>query len=185
MFSYKIDQRRELRLLEAHHADALFALSYRNRDHLRRWLPWLDAALSLESTQEFIKATLHQFAGGDGFTAGIWIDGKLAGVIGHHDMDRPSRTATIGYWLSEDQQGQGTMTLACKAVIDHAFNRLKLNKVIIRSATENIRCRAIPERLGFTHEGTLHDAERLDDRLIDLEVYGCLQWDWEKQLQAS
>ena len=184
MFSYKIDQRRELRLLEAHHAEALFSLSDRNRDFLRRWLPWVDAAQTAENTLAFIKATLHQFANGEGFTAGIWIDGKLAGVLGHHSIDWSSRTATLGYWLAKEHQGHGTMTLACEAVFDHAFNKLKLNKIVIRSSTENHRSRAIPERLGFTHEGTLRDAERLYDRFIDLEFYGCLQWDWEKRART-
>ncbi len=185
MFSYKIDPRRELRLLEIHHADALFALSDRNRNFLRRWLPWVDDAVSPKNTRDFISATLRQFADGQGFTAGVWIDGELAGVIGHHSIDWQSRTSTLGYWLSEEQQGHGTMTLACKAVTEHAFAKLKLNKIVIRSATDNARSRAIPRRLGFIHEGTLRDAVRLCDRSIDLEIYGCLQWDWEKQSRAA
>ena len=185
MFSYKIDQSRELRLLETHHAEALFALSDRNRNYLRRWLPWLDEALSPHNTCEFIKSTLQQFANGQGFTAGIWIDGEIAGVIGHNSIDWPSRTTTIGYWISEERQGRGTVTRACEAVIEHAYAKLKLNKVVIRSATDNLRCRAIPERLGFTHEGTLRDAERLYDRFIDMEFYGCLQWDWEKRARSA
>ena len=34
-------------------------------------------------------------------------------------------------------------------------------------------------------DGTLRDAERLYDRFIDMEFYGCLQWDWEKRARSA
>jgi ribosomal-protein-serine acetyltransferase len=41
-----------------------------------------------------------------------------------------------------------------------------------------VRSRAIPERLGFVHEGTLREAERIGERWLDLAVYGMLASDW-------
>lgn len=181
MFSHRLDHNHELKLLEAHHADALFALAESNRDFLRRWLPWLCATHQAANTLDFIKASLRQFADGEGFVGGVWFNGNLVGVIGHHGIDWASRTSTLGYWLTENHQGRGVMTRACEAVIDHAFTTLKLNKVVIRCASDNVRSQAIPKRLGFVHEGTLPNAERLHDRTVDIEIYGCLEWDWEKR----
>ena len=178
MFSHCISDRHQLRLLEAHHAAELFALADANRAYLRNWLPWLDLTRTPADSLAFIQAGLRQFADGRGFNAGIWIDGKLAGVVGHHPIDWSSRTATLGYWLAESQQGQGFVTASCRAVIDHAFKILQLNKVVIRCAPLNRRCRAIPERLGFAQEGTLREAEQLYGRHIDLAVYGCLRREW-------
>jgi hypothetical protein len=39
MFSYNLSETAELRLLEERHAEELSALTNRNRDHLRAWLP--------------------------------------------------------------------------------------------------------------------------------------------------
>jgi RimJ/RimL family protein N-acetyltransferase len=81
--------------------------------------------------------------------AGIWYEGRLAGVIGYHALDWENRTTEVGYWLGEEQQGKGLVTAACRALVDHAFGELGLNRVVISCATENKKSCAIPERLGL------------------------------------
>jgi ribosomal-protein-serine acetyltransferase len=85
---------------------------------------------------------------------------------------------SIGYWLAAPWQGKGIMTTACAALIDHAFKELKLHRVEIRCATGNARSRAIPERLGFVKEGVIRQGEWVNDRFLDLAVYGMLATDW-------
>jgi ribosomal-protein-serine acetyltransferase len=43
----------------------------RNRARLRGWLPWVDSTRTLEDRKNFISGTLEQFAGNNGFQAGI------------------------------------------------------------------------------------------------------------------
>jgi len=174
MFTRRLNDDSELRLLEERHAGELFDLTDRNRDHLRRWLPWLDATLTVDDTRHFIKDALQQFAANEGFQAGIWHKGRLAGVIGFHRIDWFNRQVEIGYWLGEEFQGKGLMTMACRALINHAFHDLKLNRVTIRCATGNTRSCAIPERLGFTREGIVIQGEWLYDHYVDLVVYRLL-----------
>ena len=70
------------------------------------------------------------------------------------------------------------MTMACRAVLDYAFGELGLNRVEIWCAVDNARSRAIPERLGFTHEGTTRQSQWLSDHHVDEAVYGRLASDW-------
>jgi ribosomal-protein-serine acetyltransferase len=65
------------------------------------------------------------------------------------------------------------------AVIDHLFKVLNLNRVQINCNVENIRSRAIPERLGFKQEGVLREVEWLHDRFGDWAVYAMLRRDWK------
>lgn len=181
MFAYRTTDQHKLGILEPRHADELFALSDSNRAYLRRWLPWLDSNKTPEDTCAFIQTALDQFALGKGFNAGIWIDAQLVGVIGHLDIDWVNRITTLGYWLAESQQGRGIMTASCRTIIEHAFDVLDLNKIIITCATENTRSLAVPKRLGFTREGTLRDAAWLYDHYIDLEIYSCLRREWQTQ----
>ena len=181
MFSFKIDNDTELRLLEQRHAEELFLLTDRDRDYLRKWLPWLDGNKYVKDSRNFIKRTLEQVANNRGFTAGIWYKGELAGVIGYNRIDWLNRIASIGYWLGASFQGKGIMTKSCRSLIDYAFDELKMNRVEIHCATENRKSRAIPERLGFEHEATIRQAEWLYDHFVDHVVYGMLVEDWKNK----
>jgi len=178
MFTHIIDKKTELRLLHDQHAEELFALVDSNREYLRQWLPWLDYNVSVEDSRQFIKNTLQYHASGDGFNAGIWFEGRIAGAIGFHKTDWKSRCTNIGYWLGESYQGNGLATKACRALIDYIFHDMRLNRVEILCASENIKSQAIPERLKFTNEGTLRQAEWLYDHFVDLIVYGILASEW-------
>lgn len=167
----------QLRLLDESDAQELHGLIEANRAHLARWLPWA-AGQSLADTAAFIRRTREQLRENDGFQAAIACEGRIAGVIGYHGVDWGNRSTSIGYWLAEERQGRGTMTGAVRALVDHALSVWGLNRVEIRVASDNRRSRAIPERLGFTREGTLREAERVGERHLDCVLYAMLASDW-------
>jgi ribosomal-protein-serine acetyltransferase len=178
MFTYSLGDDAELRVLEAGHTSALFALIDGNRPHLRQWLPWVDLTRTVEDSRAFVELTLRQFSQSNGFHAGIWYQGELAGVIGHHRIDWSNGATILGYWLGERYQGKGLMTRSVQAFLRHAFEEIKLNRLEIRCAVGNERSRAIPERLGFNKEGVLHDAEWLYDHFVDHIIYAQLARDY-------
>ncbi|HEY6951494.1 MAG TPA: GNAT family protein [Bacteroidota bacterium] len=177
----RIDDDLVLRQLSESDAIPLFAVIDRNRKFLREWLPWLDTSNSSEDTLYFIRTALEQFANNDGFAAGIYYKGFVVGTIGFHKIDWLNRSVEIGYWLSEDHQGRGLVTRACKAFIDHAFNELHLHRVQIRCAVGNAKSCRIPERLGFIKEGMQRQSEFLYDRYVDLIIYGMLEQEWKEK----
>jgi ribosomal-protein-serine acetyltransferase len=179
MFTFKIDENVELRLLEERHAEELFALSDKNRAYLRQWLPWLDRTQSAADSKGFIQFTLSKFAKNEGYTAGIWYQGKLAGVIAFNEVNWANKKAIIGYWCGSEYQGLGLVTKACRAFINHAFKEWKLNRIEIACATGNTKSQAIPKRLGFTQEGVSRDAEWLYDHYVDHVNFAILARDWK------
>ena len=181
MFAYPLTSDAELRLLEPRHAEALYALVDANRAFLRRWLPWVETTVSVDDSRQFIRESLERLARSGDIVAGIWYHSQLAGVIDVCDINQSSGRAEIGYWLAEVHQGKGLMTLACKAVLNHAFGTLGLNRVQIRVEPANTRSAAIPRRLGFRHEGTLRQVGKARGRLIDLNIYSLLKNEWKAQ----
>ncbi len=174
MFSRKITPNLEIRLSLPQYADEIFAVTDSNRSFLREWLPWLDSVNKSDDTRNFIREQLHRFARGEAIHVTIFSEGAVAGVAGYNEIDSVNGIGYIGYWLAEKYNGKGIMTRVVLDLITIARDDLKLQKVDIRCATENTRSRAIPERLGFTHEGTLRRAERVYDEWLDHEVYALL-----------
>lgn len=168
----------ELRPLNLRNAATVFALVEANRQRLRRWLPWVDFNTSVLDSRAFILRVRSQARVGAAASFGLWWQERLVGITGFVWIDAPNRSAAIGYWLAQEAQGQGLMSAAVAALLRHGFRTLKLNRIEIRAGVRNRRSRAIPERLGFRHEGTLRQAERLADRFVDHAVYGLLREDW-------
>ena len=179
MFSYRLSNLTELRLVETRHADEFFRLVRKNLERLAVWCPWVDRVSTIEATELFLRERIDRFAAGNGFTTGIFHEGKLSGVIALEYIERTNASTEIGYWLDSDVEGKGIVQGACKALIQHSFAELKLRRVQIRCAVENRRSRAIPERLGFRQEGVIRRCEQLRDRVVDLVVYGMLSEEWK------
>lgn len=178
MFRLIVDRRTELHLLETWHAPLLFALIDRNREFLRQWLPWLDASTTVDDSLSFIDAARERHAHREGLDAGLWHDGVLTGMLSFNEIDWTHRRATLGYWLGAEFQGRGLMTRSCRTLIGHGFAELGLNRLEIRCSPHNRRSCAIAERLGFTREGVIRQAEWLYDHFEDQAIYGLLASEW-------
>jgi ribosomal-protein-serine acetyltransferase len=174
---FELPDGHRLRLLKESDAQALHALIDANRAYLARWTPWAQEQTPVQ-TIDFIRATRRQVRNNDGFQVAILDEQRIVGVVGFLGVDWVNRATSIGYWLAETGQGRGTMTQAVQSLVGHALEGWRLNRVEIRAGVENLRSRAIPERLGFEQEGTLRQAARLGDRYLDHVVYAMLACDW-------
>ncbi len=179
MFCLPVDDDIKLCLLEPHMAEPLFALVVANRDHLRRWLAWVDHNTEPEDTRQFIVAGLENFAQNRGFSTSVFYRGQLAGTLGSAKFNVEDRVVELGYWLAAEFEGRGIITRACGASLRYLFEERGFNRVQIRCATGNHRSCAIPERLGFTREGILRQEGRVGDgSYVDLVMYSLLAKEW-------
>jgi ribosomal-protein-serine acetyltransferase len=178
MFKHDLGDGAELKLLEARHAQEVIDLIGANRTHLREFLPWVDGSRTLEDALAARKSSLEKFARNSGFDAGIFEHGKLAGMIGLHEIAWSHRQTSIGYWLGAEFQGRGLMARAVNAVLEHCFDGLGLHRVGSAAATGNLRSNAVLVKAGFKLEGLKRDAEWLYDHFVDHNLYGLLEPDW-------
>lgn len=183
MFSLRVNDRTTIDLLQQHHKEELFALIDKNRDHLRKWLLWVDKRQSPEDLNPIIPLWIRNYADNNGFDAGIRYNGELVGMISLHYIDWMNKITSIGYFVAEERQGKGIVTSCVQTILLHVFDELHLNKVIIQCASENTRSRAIPIRLGFQEEGISRDGQWLCDRYVDLITYSLLLREWKAHLE--
>jgi ribosomal-protein-serine acetyltransferase len=163
----------EIRRLDADDAEALQRVVDRNRDRLRMWMWWADGS-TVETTRAFIQAAVD---GELDDPLGLYAGGIVVGAIGL-SADRITGNREIGYWVGEAYEGRGIVTRACRVLISHTFAHLGCHRITIRAATQNTKSRAVAERLGFTHEGTLREAATNALGYYDMEVYGLLEHEW-------
>ncbi|NNE68686.1 MAG: GNAT family N-acetyltransferase [Pyrinomonadaceae bacterium] len=172
-----VEENLELRELKPEDSVEIAAVVENCFDHLTTWLPWVNSTYTAKDTKVFIKRARILSEQGRGLQMAVVQNGRIVGGIGFNNIDTVNRVAEIGYWLSESATGKGLMTKCCKALVDHGFRELGLNRIVIRCATENTKSQAIPLRLGFTFEGISREAEKLHNKYVDLKVYSLLSSD--------
>lgn len=96
-------------------------------------------------------------------------------MVGFNTIDKVNGIGRIGYWLGEEYTGKGVMTKAVRELIHLGFKHWPLQKIEIHCAVNNMKSRAIPERLGFTNEGTLRRTVKVNDHFQDHVIYGILK----------
>ncbi|MCJ7793263.1 MAG: GNAT family N-acetyltransferase [Candidatus Marinimicrobia bacterium] len=171
----------ELKTFSLDEADKLYQLIDKNRVQIGERLIWADKTKSVEDVEKMIQEYTERREKGEGINFGIWYKTKLIGVISFASIDKDRRKAGIAYWLDSDYQGKGIITKSCKHLIEYGFNELNLHRIEISCATENSKSRAIPERLGFTKEGTFRESELIrGGKLVDNNYYALLKQDWKK-----
>ncbi|MAK40399.1 MAG: RimJ/RimL family protein N-acetyltransferase [Euryarchaeota archaeon] len=179
-FAYhQIESEIELFLTEIDHADELFSVIEKNRNYLRKWLPWLDEVKSVEDERSFILHSHEKFIRGEGVSYIIKLNKTIIGVIDLNWIDRENRRCGVGYWISEEYMGRGIVTKCCKKLINHCFNDLNLNSFILEVATDNIPSRSVAERIGMKLEGVHRHREWLYDHFVDGAYYSITKDEWE------
>jgi ribosomal-protein-serine acetyltransferase len=178
MFSLGIDENLKLVLPQPHMASDLTVVVRENLAHLARWVPWAVDDYSDEKSLEWIEMILREFAADGPFGTVIVCDGKFAGTIGFHNLDKKNQSTELGYWLAKEFEGRGIITRCCRAFLDYLFDTMRLNRVQINCNVDNVKSRAIPQRLGFTLEGIHRQAEFLHGKFGDWAVYSILREEW-------
>jgi ribosomal-protein-serine acetyltransferase len=169
-----------LRLLKEEDTEELSLLVDQNREHLRRWMPWLDGAKGPADQLQFIQRCSERAAAGTAFHYAVLLGGEIVGQASFNSIERHNHCATMGYWLAKAQTGRGLMTAAVGGLINQGFQQLELNRIQARVATSNYPSQAVCDRSGLKKEGVLRQAEWLYDHYVDLAMNSVLSTEWKE-----
>lgn len=79
---------------------------------------------------------------------------KFIGFIGmqHVNFEAPFTPAVeIGWRIAHEHWGKGYATEGAKAVLEYAFNTVKLKEIVSFTAEQNMRSRNVMEKIGMQH----------------------------------
>lgn len=146
-----------------------------SQEELKQWLPWAVDVPSEEAYEVNIRKGQLRFLAREDLWMMLLLKGTdtIVGGSGLHRIDWSVPRFEIGYWVRTQYAGKGYITEAVAAITDFAFQQLRARRVEIRCDSLNHRSAAIPERLAYTHEGTLKQESRhhLSNELRDTMIF--------------
>lgn len=157
-------------------ASAIYEAIDNNREDLRTWLPFIDGMKSVADEQSFLESVLKVPYEERDVVYVIEKGSDICGLIGFHFSDRTNHRTEIGYWLLPEYRGKGIVTEAVRYLCQLAICEKGVNRIQIKCAVGNAASNAVPQRLGFTLEGTERDGELLaSGEYTDIHVYSILK----------
>jgi [ribosomal protein S5]-alanine N-acetyltransferase len=107
---------------------------------------------------------------------------QIIGGAGLHQVNLEQGTAELGYWLGEKYWRQGYGSEAVEALIDFAFNKLKLRKLEAGVFAGNPSSGKLLEKYGFKQEGLRRKSRvcMADNKIKDEILYGLLRKEYRK-----
>ncbi len=136
---------REIRLRDRAFIEPFWARSPLTWDARHRRNEWV---------REVLAARRH-VASGRALPCVIDVDGHLAGQCALTAIDTSTATAELGVWIDSRLGRSGVTTVAVGMLVDHAFRRLGVRRVVAPAATDNVAAARASDRAGFHREATL------------------------------
>ena len=138
--------------------DVDFVFDHFSNPHVHRYL--VDSPPV--TTRSDARSIVEDYTGPAGASHMRWVitdatSGAPIGTSGFHLWSRAHHRAEVGYDLAPGSWGQGVMSEALRAVLDHGFERLLLHRVVAYIHPDNAASLRLAERLGFVREGLARD----------------------------
>ena len=115
-------------------------------------------------------------------TNAVWAvclaEGELIGAAGLR-LEATHRRAEVGYWIAREHWGSGYATESVRALLDHAFDELALERVFAHHFLWNPASGRVMEKAGMRREGLLRSNVQKDGRAADNVLYGLARCDRE------
>ncbi len=112
-------------------------------DGARQWLARLQAAMADGSAASF---AVREYAGG-----------ALIGMVSLRSIDGEHEEAELSVWIGVPFWGRGYATEAAQAIVAHALDALRLNRLVAHHMVRNPAAGRMLAKLGFRQEGLLRE----------------------------
>jgi len=142
------------------------------QDNLRDGLPY---PYTTNDGKDFIAAMLNSDIN-TAYAFAITVEDKAVGSIGVFRKDNiHSRTAEMGYYISELYWGKGIGTSAVKQVCEYIFENTNIIRIFAEPFANNAASCRILEKSGFEYEGTLRKNAVKNGTVLDMKMYSIIK----------
>lgn len=173
----------KITLATINHGKEVFELVEKNKEYLRKWLPWVDKTESVEDTTKYLFSQEEEIKEKQTVQYGIYLDEKLIGKLSIMNISTSDKSGEIGYWLSEEFSGKGYMTEAVKLLETEGFENIGLNRIQIKCDIENNASIKVAEKCNYQFEGIIRQEtfSPYFNELRDTKLFSKLKKEYEKE----
>jgi len=104
-------------------------------------------------------------------------DGDVLGIAGAPQIDRPARTAELGYVIARAHRGRGVATQALALLTSWGFSELLALRLELLISVENEASKRVAARCGYLREGVLRSLHLKGDLRSETEIWSRLPSD--------
>jgi RimJ/RimL family protein N-acetyltransferase len=140
---------------------------------LGAWMPWAHAGYSLEDTRTWLELCRESWEKGTqySFIAVDVVTGEVLGDCSVGQINRLFGFANLGYWVRTSATGQGLGPALARRVARFGVEEIKLNRLEILTALDNVASQRVAEKAGATREGVLRSRLILRDQVLDAAIF--------------
>jgi ribosomal-protein-serine acetyltransferase len=144
------------------------------------WLPFAHPDYSPDESRDWIKRRPGEWKHGYCYEFIILDakDGACLGGMGINRIDYDNGLANLGYWVRSTRTGQGVAPAAARLLAGWGFKTLRLNRIEIIVAVENMRSQRVAEKLGAQREGILRNRLLLHGKPHDAVSFSLVPGDF-------
>ena len=107
---------------------------------------------------------------------------KIVGGVGLSSINRKQKKADIGYWIAEPYWRKGYVSEAVEKLINFAFNKLGIEKIVIPAFVENKGSNALIKKIGGKFIKIKKKAVKAKStgKTHDESIYWILKSEWKR-----
>ena len=170
-----------LRLRRLTMGDAADVYRYSRDPEVAKHVLW-EAHRSIGDSRAYLRYMLRRYRSREPASWGIELrsTGRIIGTIGFMWIQQDNAAAEVGYSLAREYWNLGLMTEALRAVIQHSFDDMGLNRIEAQHETTNPASGAVMRKCHMQKEGTLRSRLFNKGRYVDVDLYAILRGDFNR-----
>jgi len=171
-----------LRPLNLSDSERLVSLINASANELREFMPWMRDKITHKEEDDYLLRAVQEMNLNQAFHFGIVLKAsrEIIGVIATHPIDWLNESVSIGYWIATEFSGKGYTTESVVLILEGLFMELKLHRVAVSAATDNVASNRIIEKIGFRFEGVQKLAGKVaPSRWKDLNTFALLDTEYK------
>lgn len=155
--------------------EQLYKLVHENREHLSKYQRWA-RNIKFEQMHEAVQTSVKRIAEDSWLQYRIMVpqaggEHRMVGTITLFGRDILNRTAVLGYWLAEAEQGKSYARKSVQRLLRYAVPAWRLSKVYLQIDDDNERSKGLAVRLG-----AVPTAEIVEETFNE-EVFPMRRWE--------